>query len=399
MSQAYGQNQVLLVAAYPSVDKLITAAIPVWQRMHPDVEIKLVSRSFSDHHTAMITALSTSTNVPDVMAVEVSYMGRFLAGTGLQDLTQKPFDIKDVQSKFAPFAFDQATGASGAVGGVPTDIGPGTLLYRTDLLKKAGVTEEELTRSWDSFVAAGRTIKAKTGAYLVANANDIKDIVIRSNIKPGDGIYFDAAGDVIVDSPRFVRAFELARKVRLEKLDGRIGAWSNEWAQGFKNGTIANQMSGAWLVAHMSKWLAPNTKGLWRATQLPENSWAAWGGNFFAIPRNAKNKTLAWEFIQLMTLSRDVQLDGFKTQDAFPALLEAHADKYFEQPIEFLGGQKARNVWRDAALKVKAIKVNKLDPIADEIINTELDKVLNQGKDIPTALADAKKLLARRVRH
>jgi multiple sugar transport system substrate-binding protein len=42
--------------------------------------------------------------------------------------------------------------------------------------------------------------------------------------------------------------------------------------------------------------------------------------------------------------------------------------------------------------------VNKLDPIADEIINTELDKVLDQGKDIHAALADAKGLIERRIR-
>jgi multiple sugar transport system substrate-binding protein len=157
-------------------------------------------------------------------------------------------------------------------------------------------------------------------------------------------------------------------------------------------------MSGAWLSAQMASWIAPTTKGLWRASQLPEKSWSAWGGTFYAIPKAAKNKALAWEFIQLMTLSREAQLSAFKVQDAFPALLEAQTDPFFDQPIEFLGGQKARLLWREAALKVNAIDVNKLDPIADEIINTELDKVLDQGKDIHTALGDAKALIERRVR-
>lgn len=395
---AQAQSQTLSVTAYPAVDEIIKAALPLWKKKHPTVEIKLVSRAFDDHHTAMTTALSTSSNLPDVMALEFSYVGRFAAGGALEDLSQAPYLIKNTQARFVPFAFKQATTSGGAVVAAPTDIGPGTLLYRADVLKKAGVSEAELTQSWDSFVASGVKIRAATGAYLMAHARDIKDILIRSNVKPGEGLYFDAGGKVLVDSPRFLRAFELARKVRQQKLDGRIGGWSTEWSQGFKNGSIATQMSGAWLAGQMASWIAPGTKGLWRAAQLPEQAWGAWGGTFYVIPKAAKNKALAWEFIQLMTLSREAQLSAFKVQDAFPALLEAHNDPFYDQPIEFLGGQKARLLWREAALKINAIDVHKLDPIADEIINTELDKVLDQGKDIPKALADAKALLERRAR-
>ena len=73
-------------------------------------------------------------------------------------------------------------------------------------------------------------------------------------------------------------------------------------------------------------------------------------------------------------------------------------DPVFDQPIEFLGGQKARLLWREAARKINAVDVHKLDPIAEEIVNTELDKVLDQGKDIRKALQDAQALLERRAR-
>ena len=99
----------------------------------------------------------------------------------------------------------------------------------------------------------------------------------------------------------------------------------------------------------------------------------------------------------MMTLNRDLQLSAFKTQDAFPALLDAHSDSFLDQPIEFLGGQKARLLWREAAAKTTAVSVHKQDAFADEVINTELDKVLDQGKDIATALADAQRLLERRA--
>jgi multiple sugar transport system substrate-binding protein len=391
-------QQSITVAAYPAVDEIAKVAVTQWKKKHPGVEVKVVSRAFADHHTAMTTALSTSSNLPDVMVVEFGYVARFAEGGGLEDLGAAPFAIKTQQARFVPFAFRQATAASGAVVAVPADIGPGTLLYRADILKKAGLTEADLMQSWDGYVAAGVKIKAATGAYLVAHARDVKDIVIRSDIKPGEGLYIDAKGRVLVDSPRFVRAFELAKKVRDGKLDGKISAWSNEWSEGFKRGTIATQMSGAWLAGHLNNWLAPDTKGLWRASQLPEKAWGSWGGSFYTIPKGAKNKALAWDFIQMMTLDPQMQLNAFKSQDAFPALVDVHNDVFFDQPIEFLGGQKARLLWREASRKINAVDVHKLDPIAEEIINTEMDKVLDQGKDVRTALADAKALLERRVK-
>jgi multiple sugar transport system substrate-binding protein len=390
---------VLTVAAYPAVDEIVKSAIPAWKRLHPDVDVKVVSRQFSDHHTAMTTALSTSFYLPDVMALEVGYVGRFAQGGGLEDLSRPPYQIQQFRARWVPYAYQQATSRKGAVVAAPSDIGPGTLLYRADLLAKAGVSEAELTQSWEGYVATGARIKAATGAYLMAHAHDMKDILIRTGIQPGEGLYFDSRSNVLVTSPRFVRAFELARKVRQGRLDAKVGAWSNEWSEGFKRGTIATQMSGAWLAGHLNNWLAPNTKGLWRAAPLPEGAFAAYGGTFFAIPRGApaEHKLLAWQFIQLMTLDRDVQLAAFKSQDAFPALLETYTDPFFEQPIAFLGGQAARLGWRDAAQRIAAVDVHKQDAFADEVINTELDKVLERGKDIGVALADAERLLRQRA--
>ena len=85
-----GAQQTLTVAAFPAVDEIVRSAIPAWKVRHPNVEIKIVSRQFIDHHTAMTTALSTSSRLPDVMALEVGYVGRFAQGGGLEALSQPP---------------------------------------------------------------------------------------------------------------------------------------------------------------------------------------------------------------------------------------------------------------------------------------------------------------------
>lgn len=389
----------LTVAAFPSIDQVVKDFLPQWKQRYPTVDIKVVSRQFNDHHTAMTTALSTSIYLPDVMALEVGFLGRFSQGGGLEVLSAPKYPFIADRQRFTPYAFEQTLNRQQQPVAVPADLGPGTLLYRKDLLDQAGIDEASLTRSWDDYVRAGIQLKAATKAYLVPHAREVKDIMIRVGLQPGEGIYFNRESAALINTPRFERAFQLASTIRQNKLDARVAAWSNEWSEGFRRNTLATQLTGAWLAGHLNNWLAPKTKGLWRAAQLPENSWAAFGGTFYAIARRAPeaNKPYAWEFIRQLTYERTQQIAAFRSQDAFPALIAAQDDPFFNEPIPFLGGQQARLIWRDAAQKVKAVPVHKQDAFADEVINTELDKVLDRGKSIKLALGDAQRLLEKRA--
>jgi multiple sugar transport system substrate-binding protein len=391
---------VLTVATWPGLDAGAKAVLPQWRQRHPEVDVVVLSREYGDHHTAVTTALSTSALLPDVVALAADYVGRFARGNGLEDLAREPYRIDRLRPRLVPYAYDQAVTRRGAVVAMPADIGPGTLLYRHDILARAGVPEEALTASWDSFLQAGVRIKAATGAYLVAGVAQIANIAIRTGLKPGEGLFFDEDSRVLVTSERFVRAFEIARQARQLKLDARVSAWSNEWVEALKRGSLATELTGAWFAGSLGNWVAPQTRGLWRAAQLPAGAHVAYGGAFYAMPRLAApaRKALAWEFIQLMTLDAGNQLRAFKSYDAFPSLLETHDDPFFEEPLPFLGGQPARRIWRTAARRIGATPVHKQDGFADEVVVTELAKVLERGKDIRTALADAQRLLERRAR-
>ena len=237
-------NTTLTVAVFPKLDQEIKDALPAWKKLHPDVDIKVSSLAIADHHNAMTTALATSSDLPDVMAVEVGFIGRFAAGGGLEDLSKAPYNAGQYKSQFIRYTFAQATTPDGAIVGMPADIGPGTLFYRKDILDKAGVTEADLNKSWDSYLAAGQKIKKATGAYLMASSRDIEDIYIRADLKEGDGVYFDKAGNPVVTSARFVTAFKLAKKARDLGLDAKITPWSNEWAESFKRGTVCDADDG-----------------------------------------------------------------------------------------------------------------------------------------------------------
>jgi len=395
---AMAQNLTISVASFPDLDRGIKLAIPLYKKLHPNVEIKLTSLAYADHHTAMTTALATGANLPDVMAVDMGFIGKFAESGGMEDLAKAPYNALQYRDKVARFTYPLAMSGQGVMVGMPVDIGPGALFYRKDLLDKAGVSEADLTRSWESYVESGKKLKAATGAWLLASAVDIKDIYIRSDLKDGEGVYFDKSGKPTIDNARFRKAFELAKAARDAGIDGKIGAWSNEWSEGFKRDKIASQMMGAWLAGHLNNWLAPESKGKWRSAQLPGGAFGSWGGSFYGVPKKAQNKAAAWDFIKFLTTTKEMQIEAFRGFDAFPSLIEAQNDAFIDQPIEYLGGQKARQLWKVAAGKISAMDVDKFDPVAAEVVNAELENVLEKNKDIKAALADAQAAVAKRVR-
>jgi len=397
-AHAAATTTTITVATFPDLDRAAKAALPRWHAAHPDVDVKIVSLQYADHHTAMTTALATGSGLPDVMAIDFKFIGKFAGSGGFEDLNKPPYSAGALRPRFVGYTFAQATNAAGELAALPADIGPGTLLYRADLIAKAGLTETDLTKSWDSFIAAGAKLKAATGADLLADSADIVDIVLRSNLPPGEGIYFDRAGKVLVDGPRFVHAFELGRAAHKAGIAAGATIWTNEWVAGFRNNRIAGAMMGAWLAGHLKNWLAPDTAGKWRSAPLPAGATASYGGSFYAIPKRAAHKPEAWEFVRFMTADKQTQLASLRTLDTFPALLAAQQDPVMDEPLPFLGGQKARELWRDIAAKVPAIPVDKYDSMATDVVRAEYQNVITQGKDIRAALADAKSLIEHRAR-
>lgn len=388
-------RQTLVVAVYAPLDDLIRSVIPRWKQLHPDVDLRVLTRAFEEHHSVTFSALNTASHVPDVLVVEVSRLGRFAATDKLEPLGQAPYFAAKLQGQFVPYAMAQAHNSAGNIVALPADVGPATMLYRADVLARAGVDVQALTQSWESFLQAGVKLRQTTGFALVAHARNVADVLMQANLREGEGVFFDRQGKPLVQSDRFVRAFETARRVRQLGLDASLTSFTPDWSRGVRENKVATLLSGSWMAGHLATWLAPEQKGLWRAAQLPEQTWSFSGGSFYAIPRTGKNKELAWDLVQLMTLDREVQWAAFKVHHSFPALLSAHADSFVGAQVEYLGNQRARTLWREATRHVQSAVVSERELEARSVVHTELEKVLTQDKNVHTALRDAHAILVR----
>ena len=393
---------VLTIGVFPDLDSVIKAALPGFAKKFPNIEVKINSLAYADHHTALTTALATGSGANDVEVIDFGYVAKFAEGGGLVDISKAPYNAAQYRSQFVAYTYPQAMTDDGRMVAMPTDIGPGSMFYRTDFLKKAGVQAADLNRSWDSYISAGKKIvAANPGTFLIPDASEVATIIIRTGLASGEGLYFDKGNKVLVSptSPRFMQAFTVAKAIRDAKLDARAGgAFSGDWTTAFQKGNLASEVSGAWLVGHMQNWLAKDFAGKWASQQLPGKSYTSYGGSFYGIPSQSKNKDAAWSLIQYLTTDPAQQILAFKTTGAFPALKAAQSAPLFNEGVPYLADQKARLVWRTAANNIRPIDVNKLDSVAEQIVNDSLSAVLDGSKTITQALTDAQALIARRVR-
>ena len=400
----FAQTQQLTVAGFPNLTDALGPILELYMEENPDVEVTLETREFGDHHTNLTTTLAAGTGAADVVAIEVGFIAQFVADGGLVDLSAEPYNAGEFTGGIADYAVAQGTTADGRLVAMPTDLGPGVMFYRRDRLEEVGASVEDVLGSWDDYIEFGQEVTRDTDGdgtndvFLIADAADVYNAMIRSGLEEGQGIYFDQDGNVLVNSERFHEAFRVAKAIRDNGLDAQIGAWSNEWYEAFKQGTVATQLSGAWLQGHLQNWMAPDTAGLWGAENLPGGAFATWGGSFYAIPEQSDNKELAWDLIEFMTTREDVQMLSFDTIEAFPALKATWTDEAFDAEIPFLDGQQARQLYINVVNNIAGTVTHPGDVIANEIVTQALSSVLNDGADIDTALSDAEQIISRRVR-
>ncbi|MGX9419374.1 extracellular solute-binding protein [Vibrio sp. RC27] len=381
---------------FPDFDSSLKVILPDFEK-ETGIKVDYLMNNHGDHHTKLTTNLATGSGAGDVIVVDVEKIGPFVASGGLVNLS-KQYGADKYADKFAAYAWTQGKGSDGDVYGIPVDLGPGVMYYRTDIFENAGIDVKEAIKDWDSYIAAGVKLKEQN-VQLIASAADVAQAIIFTTVPEGEGLYFDNDGNSVVTSERFVHAFEVAKEIRDKGLDGRILAWTNEWYEGFRSGTFATQLSGAWLLGHLNNWIAPDTAGKWGASNLPDGIYGSWGGSFLSIPTQSKKQDEAWKLIEYMTTKRDVQLKHFETISAFPANVTTYDDALFEQEVPFLGGQKARLLFAEVAKNIKPVAPAKGDHVAKSIIlENALMEVLDEGKDIKTALEEAEMLIKRRTR-
>ncbi|MBV9131504.1 MAG: extracellular solute-binding protein [Chloroflexi bacterium] len=371
-------NQVLTVWYFDKVS--METVIPLFEQSHPGVKVNFVEQPFGDMSKKYLAALAAQQGVPDVIGLDTSMVGQFLdAG---ENLLAEPYSAGQLKSDFVQWKFDAPLTSSGEMTAMPWDVATGVMFYRPDAFKAAGLPTEpddvaKALSTWDDFIKAGQTIKAKSGGQtaIIGNEHDVFNAAYWQN---GGNI---AQNGSIVLLPEGLQPLQIALQAKGANIGANVPAWSERWAPSLQNGNIATVIMGGWMLGNLQNLIDPDGAGNWRVTTPPGGAFSN-GGTYIQIPKLAEHKQLAWEFTQFLTTNTDALNAVFQKTGIVPAYTPAWESPVYDQPVPYLGGEPAFRLMVNLAQQVKPLTYSPVDALGTDLLNAQVDAAIS-GKAPP----------------
>ncbi|MEI6405320.1 MAG: extracellular solute-binding protein [Actinomycetes bacterium] len=381
-----------------------TKLLNAYKAANPTVTIKIKKSDMDSNHQNLRNALRTN-SVPDIAALEVSYIGEFRNYDAyFKDLNTMTPSASTIKNDFLGWRWSQGVSPAGKVIGIPTDVGGLAVAYRRDLFAAAGLPTNrtdvaKLWPTWSQFIQTGVNYKKDTGKAFI----DTAGTVFAAALNQGTQRYYTSGGSLVYRTNGSVSsAFNVAAQAVTSgnapgKYDGGIGTktgqFSSGWGTGLQRGTFAVVLAPAWMLDYI-KQQAPRTSGKWDVAKAP-GSYGNIGGSQLAIPKNAKNPQAAWDFIRWY-LAPAQQLTVFKSYGQFPTIESLYDNSSVTgYKDSFFNNAPIGSIYVASVTGVHNIPTGKKDRIIDTTFGQAISRVM-LGKQSSSAawtqaLADIKK--------
>ncbi|ADU28960.1 ABC transporter substrate-binding protein [Evansella cellulosilytica] len=345
---------------------------------NPHVTINLQNSDMNDLHDNLFTSLSAGSGAPDIAMVDSGDLERFkAAGDAFNNL----YDLgaADVEANYLDWVWRNGENADGDVMfGLPTDIGPTVMFYRTDVFEEAGFDSSpeavsELLATWEDFANVAQEINDATGAYMM----DAGELLYNARRDQAPQQYFNENNELIIDEHNYIRdAFDYVSELYQAGLVNDIPLWTPEWYAGMDDASYAVMLGPAWFQGQI-KDNSPE-EGVWSMTTMPEGA-GNWGGSFLTLPSEGENAEEAYAFIEWLT-APEQQLKAFEGYGLFPsapAVYDMPEFMEFEDP--YFGGVNTAQVLAEAAEAVLPVyKGRNFYSVDDEVVEA-LDNIYAGG--------------------
>jgi lactose/L-arabinose transport system substrate-binding protein len=365
----------------------------VFEQAHPGTTIEVQDIGYDNAYDKITVGLGAGSGLPDVLTVEgyklPTYIGNF--PNALVDLTSQAGGIK---SQYAQATWRTVTDGRSHVFALPWDSGPCALFYRRDFFEQAGVDPATLN-TWDDYLAAGTTIKAKTGKRLLIMDSKQDSTLGMLLQQQGQGWFTD--GKVAVASPAAEHALTLMKQLNDHGLVDFEDGWDG-LVSATHDGKVATTPTAAWWDGTLTSEMA-DLKGKFGVVPLPAFARGGCrtsnnGGSTLSVTAQSKNPELAWAFISFLLADKANQASMMQTEGLFPAYLPALDAPYFQQPDPYYAGQKTMQLFAGLDSTIPSIENTPDDSKASDIVNTAVNEVLHNGADPGTVLRSAARQIA-----
>ncbi|MCR2823710.1 ABC transporter substrate-binding protein [Lederbergia panacisoli] len=358
-----------------------------------DFKLKVIENGQPDIVQKLNTGLSSGTmkGMPNIVLIEDYRAQSFLQAypDAFYDLSQT-FDTKDFADyKIAPTSFN------GKQYGLPFDTGVTGLYVRTDMLKDAGLSVDDVRDiDWDQFITIGKTIRDKSGkGFLTLDPNDLG--TIRMMIQSAGSWYLkeDGVTPNLADNKALKEAFRVYKTL----LDEKVAVTTSDWSQflaAFNNGDIAGVPTGNWITPSIKA--EESQSGKWAVVPIPRlpvagavNASNLGGSSFYVLNIDGKEK--AADFLgKTFGSNKDFYQKLVKEVGALGTYKPATDGEAYKSSDDFFGGQKVVEDFSKWMSEIPGVNYGMHTYAIEDILIAEMQNYLS-GKNIDDVMNDAQK--------
>jgi multiple sugar transport system substrate-binding protein len=311
----------------------------VWNAANPTIHVTLTNPAGGDQLVNKMVTAHQAKNGPDIAKVEYQSLPALVSGGVVRDITEYTSDaVKDFDEPTL-----KATRFDGKVYGIPQDVAPLMLYYRTDVFQQYGLTPP---KTWDEYKQVAQALKQKAPNLLITNFDAADPGWFAGLVQQAGADWWTTSGDrwkvdINGDASKKVASYweDLVKAGLVDKGP----SFSPQWNKQMNDGTLATWISGAWAPAQFGG-IAPDTKGKWTMVPLP--TWTAgdrttgiWGGSATTVTTDSQHPAEAARFAAWLNTNSDAVTAQIQNINVYPAATSGRSLPILKTPPPFMPNQ------------------------------------------------------------
>lgn len=363
------------------------------EEVDEEFEIEIVEMTSPDCESKLQTCAEAGDleSLPDLVMMQDNSYQKFVTfyPEAFTDLTDSGIDF----SKFAEGKLSYST-VDGKNYGVPFDNGAVISCYRTDILEEAGYTIEDITDvDWNQFIEVGKTVKEKTGKFMLSGVSGEPDTIMMMLQSAGASLFNEDGTPNLVGNEALEECIDIYRTMVKEGIFFEVNEW-DEYVSSITNELCAGTINGNWISATIMG--MEDTSGKWEITNMPKlvntsgaTNYSNNGGSSIYVSSNCKNTELAFDFLA-KTFGEKVELyeNVLPKTGMIGAYMPAMDSDAYQEPQEFWSGQPIFATILDYSEQVPTNNRSAYYYDVREAVSTALQDII-RGGDIGQVLEQA----------
>ncbi|MCL2804981.1 MAG: ABC transporter substrate-binding protein [Treponema sp.] len=338
-----GSNKGQNIVIWSFTDEVHNMVTNYYMKAFPGVNIEYSMTDQSQYENKIDPVLASGNGVPDIIVMEAAFVRKYIESGYLLDLTDLYEAYKD---RLLAYPVEVGT-YNGRVYGLSWQAAPGAFFYRRSLAQKYFGTDDPAVvqtyfSSIDRFLSTSQLLKDRSNGscVTVSSRGDIFQFMFAAREQP-----WIVNNRLVIDN-NLIRYMDIAKHMHDNRLEGRVGQWSEGWFSGMK-GDLRNEAGAVvevfgyflptWGLHYVLKPNAPDTSGDW--AMIPGPVPYRWGGTWLGAYKGTKIPEAAKQLIRYLTID-NLFLEQYALDSGDmvgnTAVVNKIKDNYSEP---FLGGQ------------------------------------------------------------